>query len=411
MLNLHTPCAYIGPRIFVQMVGTQHDYDQFFFCLTPSPFNDEMVSNVNALKIRQMHETELQKFYAFSLEICLSDVSFEKYIFQFFCSHLQMHNRKRKVEASWALERAMERTDRRRTRCPPEDLPTNWMRYADASQSITAWCIDLTAATGTEIRLDQNASNRLEMMPYENRHTYLRRLAEAVIKRNVICPSAYLIGMLHSDRFRTDYPWEIYRRPWILPENPCVTDQFIFPFARTWQHSRTPASYQPMPVQTIEEEAADGAEQIDEGADHDPTAELFDDATHIWQAQHSSSSTEVYVPPPDEATLALTPQQQYVQNLPQPPFHQRRRTLVPLNAYRFFRDGETIARSFLQPATIHHVTEQGWTLQKCLTLYSAGGIATLQHVFNLTTDADRTLLELTLQKAAFNQTGPDNSTA
>ena len=42
---------------------------------------------------------------------------------------------------------------------------------------------------------------------------------------------------------------------------------------------------------------------------------------------------------------------------------------------------------------------------------SPGGITTLHHSFDLNTDADRTLLELTFQKAAFNQTGPDNSTA
>ena len=287
------------------------------------------------------------------------------------------------------------------------------MRYADASQSMTAWCIDLTAATGTDIGLDQNARRRLEMMPYENRHTYLRRLAEAIVKRTVICPSAYLIGMLHRDRFRTDYPWEIYRRPWILPENQYATDQFIYPFARTWQNSRKPATYQPIPcVQTEDKEAANGAEQTEEGADTEQTAELFDDATNTWTAQSSSSSsTDVYVLPTDTDPLALTQQPTYVQNLPHPPLPKRRRTLVPINAYRFFRDGEPIARRFLRPVIIHRLIEQEWTLQKCLTLYSAGGIATLYHVFNLNTDADRTLLELTLQKAAFNQTGPDNSTA
>ena len=92
-----------------------------------------------------------------------------------------MHSRKRKVEEPWALERAMERIDQRRTSCPPEDLPTNWMRYSDAIRSMTAWCIDLTAASGLEIILDPNARRQLEMMSYENRHTYLRRLAEAIL--------------------------------------------------------------------------------------------------------------------------------------------------------------------------------------------------------------------------------------
>ena len=143
------------------------------------------------------------------------------------------------------------------------------------------------------------------------------------------------------------------------------------------------------------------------------TAELFDDAIDEMTAQSSSSSsTEVYVPPPGEEPPALTQQPiTYVQNLPHPPLHKRRRTLVPINAYRFLRDGEPIARRFLRPAIIHQIIEQRWTLQKCLTLYSAGGIATLHHVFGLNTDADRTLLELMLQKAAFNQTGLDNSTA
>ena len=219
--------------------------------------------------------------------------------------------------------------------------------------------------------------------------------------------------MLHRDIFRTDYPWEIYKRPWIRPENQYATDQFIYPFARTWQHSRKPATYQPILCIQTEEEAADGAEQTEEGADTEQTAELFDDATDEMTAQSSSSSsTELYVPPTDAEPLALTQQPtMYVQNLPHPPLHKRRRTLVPINAYRVFRDGEPIARRFLRPAIIHQIIEQGWTLQKCLTLYNAGGIATLHHVFNLNKDVDRTLLELTLQRAAFNQTGPDNSTA
>ena len=43
------------------------------------------------------------------------------------------------------------------------------------------------------------------MMPNKNRRTYLRKLAESILNGNVIGPSAYLIGMLHRNRFRTDY--------------------------------------------------------------------------------------------------------------------------------------------------------------------------------------------------------------
>ena len=58
-----------------------------------------------------MRENELQKLYAFSLEIIVSLV-LKKHIFRYFLrSQLQMHSRKRKVEDPWALERAMERID------------------------------------------------------------------------------------------------------------------------------------------------------------------------------------------------------------------------------------------------------------------------------------------------------------
>ena len=58
-----------------------------------------------------MRENELQKFYAFSLEIIIF-VGFEKHIFpSFLRSHLQMQSRKRNLEDAWALERDMERTD------------------------------------------------------------------------------------------------------------------------------------------------------------------------------------------------------------------------------------------------------------------------------------------------------------
>ena len=111
----------------------------------------------------------------------------------------------RRYEAKVALENARDGIDRKRTTCSPERLPINWMRYTGANRCITEWCQELSAATGTEITLDKNAVLRLEKMPYENTHTYLRRLTEAIMARDVICPSAYLIGFLRTDEYRADY--------------------------------------------------------------------------------------------------------------------------------------------------------------------------------------------------------------
>ena len=123
-----------------------------------------------------------------------------------------------RYEAKVALENAREVFDRKRKTCPPKRLPINWMRYTSADRCIEEWYQEITAATGRDVTLDTSACTRLRNMPYENRHMYLRRLTDAVMVRNVRCPSAYFIDLLHADEYRSDYPWDIYRRPWIVPE-------------------------------------------------------------------------------------------------------------------------------------------------------------------------------------------------
>ena len=51
--------------------------------------------------------------------------------------------------------------------------------------------------------------------------------------------------------------------------------------------------------------------------------------------------------------------------------------LVPVNIYRLFGEGAEIATSFLASKDISKLINAGWTLQKCIAVYNAGGIHTL----------------------------------
>ena len=225
------------------------------------------------------------------------------------------------------------------------------MRFSDATTSIDAWCTDLSVATGRVITLDQNARKRLGMMPYENRHTYLRRFAENILSADVVCPSGYLIGMLHRDRFRTDYPWEIYRRPWIMPEGSYATEHYIYPFVRKWQHPNVvntdecPAAAQAK-YRAVSETPPAYSEAVLPNAVLDP----------IVQSASSSSSSAGFLEgaaPPVDAPL-LTP----AQTSPNPPRHRSRRSLLLYSQFKFFGAGEALARTFLSPAVLQQVISQ-----------------------------------------------------
>ena len=130
-------------------------------------------------------------------------------------------------ELKLAREHSREIQHSRRANCPPDLLPIEWMRFAEADACIAEWCRELSEATFTDITLDDDARARLQNMAYKNRHAYLRRLTEAIIARNVRCPSAYLIVLLKGDDYRSDWPWEIYRRPWAMPEGHYVKAHYI----------------------------------------------------------------------------------------------------------------------------------------------------------------------------------------
>ena len=184
------------------------------------------------------------------------------------------------TEINIALENARERIDSRRTTYHPENLPIEWMRYVETDACIAEWSRELSAATGRAILLDVNACARLQTMTYENLHMYLRGLTDELTTRDVRCPSVYLLGLLRGDDYRSDWPWKIYRRPWITPESHYVRTHYIFPFERTWQTARTPAYLRD--TMRVTEETAESTESAE------PHAEVQTDNVSEHEVQHTT---------------------------------------------------------------------------------------------------------------------------